>query len=43
MPLILNALETDNQGNKLVLEVAVGLRLVGAAEKKIDTRLATFG
>ena len=24
LPLILNALETDNGGNKLVLEVAVG-------------------
>jgi hypothetical protein len=41
LPPILNALETDNHGNRLVLEVAVSCRL--CRQKLSLTVAATFG
>lgn len=43
LPSILNALETDNGGNKLILEVAVCQAYVSRGKHKADITIATFG
>lgn len=43
LPLILNALETDNGGQKLVLEVAVCWEPRRVSEIETDMLTATFG
>lgn len=45
LPPILNALETDNGGNKLILEVAVRSQAVERCQKEqhTDMQTATFG